>query len=30
MHRILNQMDQLVKSGYKFRHLEDSNALFVR
>ena len=30
MDRILNQVDQLAKSGYKFRHLENSNALFVR
>jgi hypothetical protein len=30
MDRILSQIDQLAKSGYKFRHLENSNALFVR
>jgi hypothetical protein len=28
MDRILNQVDQLVNSGYKFRHLENSNSLF--
>jgi FkbM family methyltransferase len=30
MERILSQVKQLAKSGYKFRHLENSNALFVR